>query len=189
MRSPRSNCWIACGRTRYAVDLSMDGEDGLRRGLAANYVVMTVDRIEPRIHGIEVIHRLREKGIATPALIPSAIGKVDDRVRGLRAGAAATTWSSRSPCRRWWRASRRLPGRSRTVVKHTILRGGRRQPSRCSHRDGRQLPRAQKRAPFSDSCSQYYAIKRGRVGTDCILMAANPTRSANNAGIPPLARS
>jgi len=70
----------------YAVDLAVDGEEGLRRGLAGDYVVMTVDRMVPRIDGLEVIRRLREEGVATPALILSALGEVDDRVRGLRAG-------------------------------------------------------------------------------------------------------
>src|SRR3974377_2507531 len=70
----------------YEVDLAVDGEDGLRRALAADYVVMTVDRMLPRIDGIEIIRRLREQGIVTPALILRALGEVDDRVRGLRAG-------------------------------------------------------------------------------------------------------
>src|SRR5215471_13379182 len=70
----------------YEVDLASEGEDGLRRALVTNYVVMTVDRMLPRIDGIEVIRRLREEGIVTPALILSALGEVDDRVRGLRAG-------------------------------------------------------------------------------------------------------
>ena len=70
----------------YDVDLAVDGEDGLRRALAVDYVVMTVDRMLPRIDGIEIIRRLREEGILTPALILSALGEVDDRVRGLRAG-------------------------------------------------------------------------------------------------------
>jgi two-component system OmpR family response regulator len=46
----------------YAVDLAVDGEDGLRRALAADYVVMTVDRMVPGIDGIEIIRRLREQG-------------------------------------------------------------------------------------------------------------------------------
>jgi len=53
--------------------------------------VMTVDRMVPRIEGVEVIRRLRENGVATPALILSALGEVDDRVRGLRGG-RTTTW-------------------------------------------------------------------------------------------------
>lgn len=70
----------------YAVDLAVDGEDGLRRALAADYVVMTVDRMVPGIDGIEIIRRLKEQGVLTPALILSALGEINDRVRGLRAG-------------------------------------------------------------------------------------------------------
>ena len=55
--------------TSYAVDLAVDGEDGLRRALAADYVVMTVDRMVPGIDGIEIIRRLREQGILTPACV------------------------------------------------------------------------------------------------------------------------
>ena len=51
----------------YEVDLAVDGEDGLRRALAADYVVMTVDRMLPRIDGIEIIRRLREERVLTPA--------------------------------------------------------------------------------------------------------------------------
>ena len=115
---------VDCLRTNgYAVDLSMDGEDGLRRGLAANYVVMTVDRMVPRIDGIEVIRRLREKGISTPALILSALGEVDDRVRGLRAGGddyLVKPFASQEMVARVDALARR----SGTVVKETILRVG-----------------------------------------------------------------
>ena len=115
---------VDCLRTNgYAVDLSMDGEDGLRRGLAANYVVMTVDRMVPRIDGIEVIRRLRENGIATPALILSALGEVDDRVRGLRAGGddyLVKPFASQEMVARVDALARR----SGTIVKETILRVG-----------------------------------------------------------------
>ena len=57
----------------YSVDLAVDGEEGLRRGLSPDYLVMTVDRLLPRIDGIEIIRRLREQGVATPALILSAL--------------------------------------------------------------------------------------------------------------------
>jgi len=70
----------------YEVDLAVDGNDGLSRARSADYAVMTIDRMLPGIDGIAVIRRLREEGIVTPALIISALGEVDDRVRGLRAG-------------------------------------------------------------------------------------------------------
>src|SRR5581483_7511432 len=70
----------------YAVDLAVDGGEALRRGSSGDYAVITVDRMLPGLDGLEVVRRLREGGIATPALIVSALGEVDDRIRGLRAG-------------------------------------------------------------------------------------------------------
>jgi two-component system, OmpR family, response regulator len=70
----------------YRVDLAVDGNDGLSRGSSADYAVMTIDRMLPGIDGLAIIRRLREGGIVTPALIISALGEIDDRVRGLRAG-------------------------------------------------------------------------------------------------------
>jgi len=70
----------------YEVDLAVDGDEGLGRARSANYAVMTIDRMLPGIDGIAIIRRSREEGIVTPALILSALGEIEDRVRGLRAG-------------------------------------------------------------------------------------------------------
>ncbi len=70
----------------YEVDLALDGDDGLRRCRSVDYAAMTIDRMLPGIDGISLILRLREESVFTPALIVSALGAVDDRVRGLRAG-------------------------------------------------------------------------------------------------------
>ncbi len=70
----------------YQVDLAVNGDDGLRLSQSTDYAVMTVDRMLPGMDGIAIIRRLRESGITTPALIVSALGEVDERVRGLRAG-------------------------------------------------------------------------------------------------------
>jgi len=70
----------------YQVDLAADGDTALGHGRSTDYVVMTIDRMLPGLDGITVIRQLREEGIVTPALILSALGEVDDRVRGLRAG-------------------------------------------------------------------------------------------------------
>ena len=70
----------------YQVDLAADGNTALGRGRSTDYVVMTIDRMLPGLDGITVVRQLREDGIVTPALILSALGEVDDRVRGLRAG-------------------------------------------------------------------------------------------------------
>ena len=115
---------VGCLQTSgYSVDLAADGENGLKRARSADYVVMTVDRMLPRIDGIEVIRRLRDEGVMTPALILSALGEIDDRVRGLRAGGddyLVKPFASREMLARVDALARR----SATVVKETILRVG-----------------------------------------------------------------
>jgi len=63
-----------------------DGEVGEHEALAAAYDVMIVDRMLPKQDGLSMLKNLRDAGIKTPALILSALGQVDDRVTGLRAG-------------------------------------------------------------------------------------------------------
>jgi two-component system OmpR family response regulator len=70
----------------HVTDASTDGEDGLALALDGQYDVLIVDRMLPKMDGLSVIGSLRDKGIETPALILSALGQVDDRVKGLRAG-------------------------------------------------------------------------------------------------------
>jgi two-component system, OmpR family, response regulator len=70
----------------YLVDLALDGHDGLHLALTNEYVAMAIDRMLPGIDGISIIRQVRDAEISTPALIISALGEIDDRVRGLRAG-------------------------------------------------------------------------------------------------------
>src|SRR5271169_6251590 len=70
----------------HVADAANDGEDGLAMALDGQYDVLIVDRMLPKRDGLSVIGTLRAKGIETPALILSALGQVDDRVKGLRAG-------------------------------------------------------------------------------------------------------
>jgi len=70
----------------HVADACTDGEEGLAMALAGAYDVLIVDRMLPKMDGLVVIGTLREKGVETPALILSALGQVDDRVKGLRAG-------------------------------------------------------------------------------------------------------
>jgi two-component system, OmpR family, response regulator len=114
------NCLEAGG---YSVDLAIDGETGLASGRTGDYVAMTVDRLLPGLDGVELIRRLRADGIATPALILSALGEVDERVRGLRAGGddyLVKPFALREMLARVDALARR----SATVVKETILRVG-----------------------------------------------------------------
>ena len=113
-----------CLRTSgYSVDVAADGEKALSQSLATDYLVMTVDRLLPGIDGLEVIRQLRERGVATPALILSALGEIDDRVRGLRAGGddyLVKPFASREMLARIDALARR----SATVLKETLLRVG-----------------------------------------------------------------
>jgi len=70
----------------YAVDHAPDGAEGLFLAGSERYDAMVVDRMLPGVDGLEIIKSLRDKGNRTPVLILSAMGQVDDRVKGLRAG-------------------------------------------------------------------------------------------------------
>ena len=63
-----------------------DGLDGFDRARDESYDVLIVDRMLPKLNGLALIGSLRAQKITTPALILSALGQVDDRVKGLRAG-------------------------------------------------------------------------------------------------------
>jgi two-component system, OmpR family, response regulator len=107
----------------YHVDLAVNGSDGLSRGRTCEYAVMTIDRMLPGIDGIAVIRRLRDGGVTTPALIISALGEVDDRVRGLRAGGDDYLVKPFAFAELLARVEA-LARRSATVVKETVLRVG-----------------------------------------------------------------
>jgi two-component system OmpR family response regulator len=76
----------ALSETGHTVHVASDGEAGYTMADTGDYDVMIVDRMLPRRDGLSVIAGLRSQGNTTPVLILSALGEVDDRVTGLRAG-------------------------------------------------------------------------------------------------------
>jgi two-component system OmpR family response regulator len=70
----------------YVVDQAAEGRNGLFMASSGNYDALIVDRMLPGIDGLALIAALRTAEIQTPVLILSALGAVDDRVKGLRAG-------------------------------------------------------------------------------------------------------
>lgn len=70
----------------HVADHAADGLDGYARAAEGGYDVLIVDRMLPRMDGLTLIGGLRAQKIETPVLILSALGQVDDRVKGLRAG-------------------------------------------------------------------------------------------------------
>lgn len=71
---------------RHSVEHVASGLDGLQRGRAGTFDALIVDRMLPGMDGLQVIEELRRDGNKVPVLILSALGDVDDRVNGLRAG-------------------------------------------------------------------------------------------------------
>ena len=71
----------------YDVELAPDGQLGLHLGLSRSYDVMVLDRGLPAIEGLDLLGRLRSRGVLTPVLVLSALGLARDRVDGLDAGA------------------------------------------------------------------------------------------------------
>jgi two-component system OmpR family response regulator len=70
----------------HVADHASDGIDGYALAREGDYDVLIVDRMLPKLDGLSLIHGLREQKLETPVLILSALGQVDDRVKGLRAG-------------------------------------------------------------------------------------------------------
>ena len=75
------------GEEGYDVEVAPDGQRGLHLGLTRSYDVIVLDRGLPAIEGLDLLGRLRSKGIVTPVLVLSARGNPADRVEGLDAGA------------------------------------------------------------------------------------------------------
>ena len=69
------------------VVVATNGEDALHLGLTENFDLLVLDRMIPVHDGIEVLRRLRAGGIVRPAIMLTALGRIEDRVQGLDAGA------------------------------------------------------------------------------------------------------
>jgi two-component system, OmpR family, response regulator len=152
----------------YQPDLAANGNEGLRLGHTAAYAVMTIDRMLPGMDGITIIRSLREAGIATPALIISALGEVDDRVRGLRAGGDDYLIKPFAFSELLARVEA-LARRSATVVKETVLRVGDLEldlMSRKANRSGKEI----KLLPREFQVLEYLVRNEGRVVPRTMLL-------------------
>lgn len=77
----------ALSRFGHAVDLAVDGDEGLFLATSGDHDVIVLDRMLPGMEGLEVLQRLRNAGNRTPVLLLTALGDVGERVRGLGMGA------------------------------------------------------------------------------------------------------
>ena len=71
----------------HVVDRASDGEEGLYMALDSNFDVLVVDRMLPKLDGLNLIEKVRKEKTDIPILILSALGEVDERVKGLKYGA------------------------------------------------------------------------------------------------------
>lgn len=80
--------WLLKGlaESGHVADLAADGEEGLALARERVHDVLIVDRMLPKLDGLTIIQTLRAEGVTAPVLILSALGDVDERVKGLRAG-------------------------------------------------------------------------------------------------------
>jgi two-component system, OmpR family, response regulator len=116
----------------HVAEQAADGEEGFALASDGTYDVLIVDRMLPKRDGLSVIGELRDKGITTPALILSALGQVDDRVKGLRAGGddyLVKPYSFAELLARLEVLARRRGGREETVYRVADL-----ELDRLSHR-------------------------------------------------------
>jgi two-component system OmpR family response regulator len=129
------------GTRGYQVDLARNGDEGLNLAASRRYTVMTIDRMLPGGDGLSIIRKLRESGIDIPALIVSALGEVDDRVRGLRSGGDDYLVKPFAFAELLARIEA-LARRSTTVAKETSLRVGDLEldlVKRTAHRAGEEI--------------------------------------------------
>ncbi|WP_027575713.1 response regulator transcription factor [Bradyrhizobium sp. WSM1743] len=152
----------------YDVDLAATGREALSHGAARDYAVITIDRMLPDIDGISVMRQLRDDGIASPFLIISALGEVDDRVRGLRAGGDDYLVKPFSFTELLARLEA-LGRRSETIAKETLLRVGDLAIdliARSASRRGRKIPLL----PREFQLLEYLVRNEGRVVSRAMLL-------------------
>ncbi len=71
----------------YTADLAFDGEQGLKKALAADYDCIILDIMLPKMNGLDVLSYLRVREIETPVLLLTAKSELDDKISGLDCGA------------------------------------------------------------------------------------------------------
>jgi two-component system OmpR family response regulator len=86
---PKIASFVANGlrQNGYAVDHCPDGEEALALATTIDYDAAVIDLMLPKLDGLSLVRRLRQQKIRTPIIVLSAKAAVDDRVRGLSAGA------------------------------------------------------------------------------------------------------
>ena len=152
----------------HTVDLMADGRAGLIGATGGQYDVIVLDRMLPEVDGLTVLKTLRGAGNTTPVLLLTALGEVDDRIEGLRAGAddylakpfAFGELSARVDA---------LARRPQALEAETVLRAGDLEMNLIS----REVTRAGQRLdllPREFSLLEHLLRRKGRVQTRTMLL-------------------
>ena len=107
----------------HTVNVAENGKDGLHLAITETFDAMIIDRMLPDIEGLTIIHTLRASKNDTPVLILSALGDVDERVKGLQAGGddyLVKPFSFSELLARLEAISRRIHGKTQLETKITI---------------------------------------------------------------------
>lgn len=75
------------GKNHIDVDWAADGNEGLKLALKPGYDCIVLDVMLPHLSGLDILDTIRKKGVKTPVIMLSALGEVEDKVRGLETGA------------------------------------------------------------------------------------------------------
>ncbi len=121
----------------FSVDVAYDGEEGLFLALSEPYDAIILDIMLPKIDGIEILRRIRDRGVKTPVLMLTAKSSVEDKVLGLDSGAddyLTKPFSFEELLARLRAVIRRAFGETENIVKvadlelnlntHEVKRGG-----------------------------------------------------------------
>jgi len=153
----------------HIADQATDGEEGLALALDGQYDVLIIDRMLPKRDGLSVISTLRSQSVETPVLILSALGQVDDRVKGLRAGGddyLAKPYAFSELLARVEALARRRP---KGAPEETVYRVGDLELNRLSHEVSRAGQELQLQ-PREFRLLEYLMQNAGKVVTRTMLL-------------------
>ena len=153
----------------HVAEHAADGLDGLARAQDGGFDVLIVDRMLPKLDGLSLIGALRGQAIDTPVLILSALGQVDDRVKGLRAGGDDYLGKPYAFSELLARVEVLARRKRSGVADETVYRVGSLEMDRLSHkvtRDGREIVLQ----PREFRLLEYLMLHAGQVVTRTMLL-------------------
>ena len=169
------SAYIAKGLSEagHVADIASNGKDGLFLAQNEKYDALIIDRMLPELDGLSVIQELRGSGHHTPILILSALGDVDDRVKGLRSGGddyLVKPFAFAELLARVEILSRRTPNQSNNG-KETVLKAGDLELDLLT----RKIKRSQKTIELQSrefNLLEYMLRHKGQVVTRTMLLEA-----------------